>query len=137
MLQALIPIVGSLLDKLIPDPQAAADAKLKMLDLAQKGELAALDADVKLAVGQLETNKAEAANANVFVSGWRPFIGWVCGAALVYHYIVRPMLPWILAMVGKPVPPIPPLDMGDLITILLGMLGLGGLRTYEKKQGVA
>lgn len=58
-------------------------------------------------------------------------------AALVYHYIARPMLPWLLALAGKPMPPIPPLDMGDLITILLGMLGLGGLRTYEKKQGVA
>jgi hypothetical protein len=90
-----------------------------------------------MAQGQMQTNQTEASNANVFVSGWRPFIGWVCGAALVYHYILRPMLPWLLALLGKPMPPIPPLDMGDLITILLGMLGLGGLRTYEKKQGVA
>jgi hypothetical protein len=96
-----------------------------------------LAAAVALVQGQLQVNQAEAASPNVFVSGWRPFIGWVCGAALVYHYIVRPMLPWLLALVGKPMPPIPPLDMGDLITILLGMLGLGGLRTYEKKQGVA
>lgn len=96
-----------------------------------------LAAAVTLVQGQLSVNQAEAANPNVFVSGWRPFIGWVCGSALVYHYIVRPMLPWVLALLGKPVPPIPPLDMGDLITILLGMLGLGGLRTYEKRQGVA
>ena len=96
-----------------------------------------LAAAVTLVQGQLSVNQAEASNPNVFVSGWRPFIGWVCGAALVYHYILRPMLPWLLAFLGKPVPPIPPLDMGDLITILLGMLGLGGLRTYEKRQGVA
>lgn len=101
---------------------------------AEKQQLAAA---VTLVQGQLAVNQAEASNPNLFVAGWRPFIGWVCGAALVYHYIVRPMLPWLLALVGKPMPPIPPLDMGDLITILLGMLGLGGLRTYEKKQGVA
>jgi hypothetical protein len=96
-----------------------------------------LAAAVALVQGQLDVNQAEAASPNVFVSGWRPFIGWVCGAALVYHYIARPMLPWLLALIGSPVQPIPPLDMGDLITILLGMLGLGGLRTYEKRQGVA
>lgn len=96
-----------------------------------------LAAAVTLVQGQLSVNQAEASNPNVFVSGWRPFIGWVCGAALVYHYILRPMLPWLLAMLGKPVPPIPPLDMGDLITILLGMLGLGSLRSFEKTKGVA
>jgi hypothetical protein len=100
-------------------------------------EKAQLAAAVSLVQGQLQVNQAEASNPSVFVAGWRPFIGWVCGAALVYHYILRPMLPWLLALFGKPVPAIPPLDMGDLITILLGMLGLGGLRTYEKKQGVA
>lgn len=100
-------------------------------------EKAELLAAVALVQGQLQVNQAEASNPSLFVAGWRPFIGWVCGAALVYHYIVRPMLPWLLAMFGNPVQPIPPLDMGDLITILLGMLGLGSLRTYEKKQGVA
>jgi hypothetical protein len=101
---------------------------------AEKAQLAAA---VALVQGQLEVNKAEAASPSVFTSGWRPFIGWVCGFALVYHYIVRPMLPWLLALVGTPMPPIPPLDMGDLITILLGMLGLGGLRSFEKTKGVA
>jgi hypothetical protein len=100
-------------------------------------EKAQLAAAVTLVQGQLQVNQAEASNPSVFVAGWRPFIGWVCGAALVYHYILRPMVPWLFLLFGKPMPPIPPLDMGDLITILLGMLGLGGLRTYEKKQGVA
>jgi hypothetical protein len=137
MWNLLIPAVTSIIDKLIPDPAQAAEAKLKALEMAQKGELAELDAAVKLAAGQLAVNQAEATSPNVFVSGWRPFIGWVCGAALVYHYILRPMLPWLLAMAGKPMPPIPPLDMGDLITILLGMLGLGSLRSFEKTKGVA
>lgn len=100
-------------------------------------ERAQLAAAVAVVQGQLQVNQAEASSPSVFVAGWRPFIGWVCGAALVYHYILRPMLPWLLAFLGKPVPPIPPLDMGDLITILLGMLGLGGLRSFEKTKGVA
>jgi hypothetical protein len=120
---AIADLAGSVINKIWPDKTEA-----------EKQQLAAAVAMVQ---GQLEVNKAEASNPSVFVAGWRPFIGWVCGAALVYHYIVRPMLPWLLALLGKPMPPIPPLDMGDLITILLGMLGLGGLRTYEKKQGVA
>lgn len=96
-----------------------------------------LSAAVTLAVGQMDVNKVEAANPSLFVSGWRPFIGWVCGSALTFHYIVRPLLPWLCAAFGKPVPAIPPLDLGDLITILLGMLGLGALRTREKEKGVA
>lgn len=96
-----------------------------------------LAAAVTLVQGQLSVNQVEAGNPNLFVSGWRPFIGWVCGSALVYHYILRPLLPWIFHFAGHPMPPIQGLDMGDLITILLGMLGLGGLRTFEKAKGVA
>jgi hypothetical protein len=96
-----------------------------------------LAAAVALVTGQLDVNKAEASNPNIFVSGWRPYIGWVCGSALTYHYIVRPLLPWICKMLGADAGEIPPLDMGDLITLLLGMLGLGGLRTFEKTKGVA
>lgn len=120
---AVADLASTVVNKIWPDKSEA-----------EKQQLAAA---VTLVQGQLAINQAEAASPLTFVSGWRPFIGWVCGAALVYHYIARPMLPWLLALVGKPMPPIPPLDMGDLITILLGMLGLGGLRTYEKKQGVA
>jgi hypothetical protein len=94
-------------------------------------------AQVMAVTGQLEVNKAEAGHRTIFVAGWRPFIGWVCGFALVYHYIARPLLPWLSALFGHPTPEIPPLDMGDLITILLGMLGLGGLRTFEKTKGVS
>ena len=101
---------------------------------AEREQLAAA---VALVQGQLGVNQAEASNPSVFVSGWRPFIGWVCGSALVYHYILRPMLPWLFSVFGVNVPPPVSLDMGDLITILLGMLGLGGLRTFEKTKGVS
>jgi len=134
-LLALLPVVGKVLDRVLPDKAQAAEAKFKVLELAQAGELAALDAEVKMATGQMEINKAEAANPSVFVAGWRPFIGWVGGAALVYQFIARPLLSWLSATKGWQVPP--ELEMGDLITLVGGMLGLAGMRTTEKLKGVA
>lgn len=135
MLPALLTAALGIIEKVIPDPAQAAKAKLDTLELAQRGELAHLDADVKLALGQLEVNRAEAAT-DAFRGGWRPMVGWVCAAGLGYQYIARPLLPWFVAVLGLDVPPLPPLDMGDLITILAGMLGLGGLRSWERTRGV-
>lgn len=134
MLAALIPVLGSLLDKFIPDPQVAASAKLQMLEMAQKGELAQLDADLRLATGQQEVNKVEAASASLFVAGWRPFIGWVCGAAFAFKFIGGPLAVVLMAMIGHPIT-LPEFDFTEMSTVLLGMLGLGGLRTIEKVKG--
>ena len=136
MLPAIIPIITSVIDKLLPDPKAADDAKLKVLELAQRGELATLDADMRLALAQTEVNKAEAAT-DAYRGGWRPFCGWVCGAGLAYQFLVQPLAPWIVAVSGVIVPQLPAIDTGTLMTLLCGMLGLGGLRTYEKQKGVA
>jgi hypothetical protein len=136
MLNLLIPVVGTLLEKIIPDPKAAADAKLKMLDLAQQGQLAALDAEVKLAVGQMEINKEEAKSSSLFVSGWRPACGWVCALALAYQDLLRPLGGVLAALLGVTLPPLPPLDE-SLWGLLFGLLGLGGLRSMEKIKGVA
>ena len=76
---------------------------------------------------QNEVNKLEAQHRSVFVSGWRPFIGWICGIALAYNFIIRDIVSWFL-----PTSLPPALQMEHLMTVLLGMLGLGGLRTYEK-----
>jgi hypothetical protein len=134
MWQMIIPVIGNLLDKIIPDPQQAAAAKLEALKLAQQGELASLDAEMRLALGQLEVNKAEAAT-DTFRGGWRPFAGWVCGTGLAYQFLLQPILPWAVAVAGVTVPPLPPIDSATLMTLLMGMLGLGGLRTYERVQG--
>jgi|TARA_B110000211_G_scaffold210675_1_gene248944 hypothetical protein len=75
---------------------------------------------------QSEINKVEAQSRSVFVAGWRPFIGWVCGVAFAFHYIVMPLL--IAYTDIKPVD----FDTNSLFTVLMGMLGLGGLRTFEK-----
>lgn len=136
MWQLLIPALTQVLDKIIPDPQAAADAKLKALDMAQKGELAALDAEMRLALGQLEVNKTEA-GTDTFRGGWRPACGWVCAAGLAYTFLLRPILPWFAALFGADVPPLPEIDTETLMVLLMGMLGLGGLRTFEKVRGAA
>lgn len=136
MWAALIPMLGTIIDKAIPDPQAAADAKLRTLELAQKGELAVLDADLKIALGQIEVNKMEAAT-DPFRGGWRPATGWACVFGLVYQFLLQPILPWIVAVMGYNVPPLPPIDNETLLVLLTGMLGLGGMRTFERIKGKA
>lgn len=136
MWAALIPLLGTVLEKAIPDPQAQADAKLRVMELAQKGELAVLDADLKLALGQLEVNKAEA-TTDMFRGGWRPAVGWTCVAGLAYNFVVQPLLPWVVSLFGASVPPLPEIDNETLLVLLTGMLGLGGLRTFERIKGKA
>lgn len=100
---------------------------------AEKQQLAAAVAMVQ---GQLDINRAEAANPKVFVSGWRPFIGWVCGMAFAWNWIGLPVVKLALAYYGTPIS-VSPADLSEMMPVLLGMLGLGGLRTYEKVNGVA
>jgi hypothetical protein len=85
--------------------------------------------------GQLDINKDEAANPSVFVSGWRPFIGWVCGVACAWNWIGLKMALFIAAYLGNPLD-MQPADVSEMMPVLLGMLGLGGLRTVEKLKGV-
>lgn len=123
-LDAILGIGGKLIEKLIPDPAAQDAARLELLKLQQSGELAAMTA-------QTEINKAEASNPSVFVSGWRPAIGWVCALAMGYQYLARPLM-----VAFMPALVFPGLD-DNLWQLMMGMLGLGGLRTFEKTQGVA
>ena len=125
-----------LVERFFPDPAAANEAKLKLLEMQQAGELAQLDADLKLATGQIEVNKVEAASSSLFTSGWRPFVGWTCGAAFAYKFVLAPFAVLALTAAGHPIQ-LPVLDFTEMSTILLGMLGLGGMRTMEKIKGVA
>lgn len=95
-----------------------------------------LAAAVMVVQGQLDINKAEAANPNVFVSGWRPFIGWVCGSGCAWNWLGLPVLKAVLIIVGHPIE-LSPANLTEMMPLLLGMLGLGGLRTVEKVKGVA
>lgn len=100
---------------------------------AEKQQLAAA---VMVVQGQIDTNKVEAANPSVFVSGWRPFIGWVCGAACAWNWIGLPIASIALKVYQIEIP-LTPANLTEMMPILLGMLGLGGLRTIEKIKGVA
>jgi len=129
MLQALIGPVTGLLDKFIEDK----DQKNALAhEIATMSERHAQ----QIAMAQIEVNKAEASSSSVFKGGWRPFIGWVCGFAFAYHFILQPILLFGTAVAGVSLPPLPEFDMSQMMPVLLGMLGLGGLRTYEKKTGV-
>lgn len=125
-----------ILDKVIPDPQAKAEAQFKLLQLKQEGDLKFLDADLQMAKGQTDINAVEAASSNLFTSGWRPFIGWTCGSAFAINFVVGPMGEW-LALLTNHAAKFPQMDIATMMPVLLGMLGLGGMRTYEKFKGVA
>jgi hypothetical protein len=126
---ALLDIGGKVFDRVFPDPAQAAAAKLELMKLQQSGELTQI-------AGQIDINKIEAASSSVFVSGWRPAIGWVCGAGFAVQFVIGPLAEWGSALAGHPVK-FPQMDTGTMMPLLLGMLGLGGMRTAEKMQGVA
>jgi hypothetical protein len=135
-ISAALDIGGKVIDRLWPDPAQRDAAKLELLKMQQTGELAQLTADTDLAKAQAAINAQEAQSPTLFVSGWRPFIGWVCGLAFAYDFILQRLLAFLLAAVGHPVE-LPVFDTNSLVTVLMGMLGLGGLRTFEKVKGVA
>ena len=99
----------------------------------EKAEIAAA---VQVVVGQIDINKEEAKSENVFVSGWRPFIGWVCGSACAWNWIGLPIAKAGLVLAGYKLD-VSPADLTEMLPVLMGMLGLGALRTAEKFKGVA
>ena len=120
MIDKLIEPVSNILDKFVADK----DLKTKLSHELEK-EIISLNR------AQLEVNKVEAAHNNVFVAGWRPFIGWACGVSLAYHFIVEPIIQYTL-IVNSIDYNTPEFDFSQLSTIVMAMLGMSGLRTYEK-----
>ena len=130
ILSALIGPVTGLLDKFVED-------KDQKVALAHEISTMADRHAQELALAQVEVNKAEAASGSVWKGGWRPFVGWVCGTAFAYHFVIQPLAIFGLAAYGMEVPELPNFEMGQLMTVLMGMLGLGGLRSFEKFKKVA
>ena len=127
-LGSLVGPVTGLLDKFIE----VKDVKNKLAhDLSTMAERHAQE----LAKGQMEINKTEAAHKSLFVAGWRPAIGWICGLGMASNFLLIPIANFVLALTGSAIV-IPLLDTGEMMPVLMGMLGLGAMRTYEKKQGV-
>ena len=129
ILSALIGPATELAGKFIQDKDQAAQLAHDLTTMADKHAQEAM-------LAQIEVNKAEAASGSVFKGGWRPFIGWVCGVAFAYHFVLQPFIVFVVAAAGIAIPKLPTFDMGSLMTVMMGMLGLGGLRSYEKKQGL-
>lgn len=127
-----LPVLGAAAQKLldlIPDPGARAKA-------AEEYQRAMLDLAARAEAEQREINRVEAASASVFVSGWRPAIGWVCAAALGFQYLARPLFGWAAGIWLPQLPALPGLD-DNLWQLMFGMLGMGSLRTFEKTRGLA
>jgi len=122
IIASLVEPVSGLLDKFIEDKDQKNALAHEIATLAKKQAH-------ESALAQLEVNKVEAAHKSLFVSGWRPAIGWISGFALMYSTILAPILGiWFT---------VPPVDSSLLTTVLMGMLGLGAMRTVEKTKNVA
>jgi hypothetical protein len=128
-ISAALNIGSQIIQRVFPDPAQAAQAQLELLKLQQNGDLAAI-------TGQMDINKIEAASSSVFVSGWRPFCGWVCGLGLGYVSILEPIARFTAKMSGYE-GEFPAIDTSLTMQILMGMLGMGGLRSLDKIKGVA
>ena len=122
MLSKLISPITGLLDKVITDKDQAAKLAHEIATMSERHAQ-------ELAKGQLEVNKAEAQTGSLFIGGWRPFVGWICGLGLLYNVIIAQILNiWF---------EVPEVDASLLTPVLMGMLGMGAMRSYEKKSGVA
>ena len=135
LLSGLFDLGKGLIDRLFPDPAAKAAAQLELLKMQQAGELAQLAAETDLAKLQIQTNIEEAKSTNWWVAGWRPAIGWVCGAGLAYAALVEPFARFAAKVWFGYTGDFPVIDTDLTLQILMGMLGLGAMRSVEKIKG--
>jgi len=129
MLELLVTPIAKLLDKVIPDADERSRLAHEIATLAERQAH-------EIAKAQIAVNKEEAGSHSMFVSGWRPAVGWVCTLGLATNYLFVPVCNFLLTLNESPIT-VPPLDLSEMMPVLLGMLGLGGLRTYEKTKAVA
>ena len=128
MLQSLIGPVTGLLDKFIEDKDKKNAIAFELSTMAERHAQ-------ELAKAQLEVNKTEASHKSLFVSGWRPAVGWVAVLGMASNFLVIPVANFALALVDSTIT-VPILDLSEMMPVLLGMLGLGAMRTAEKVKGV-
>lgn len=134
---SITELAGNVIDKIFPDPIKAQEAKARLIEAEQAGELQDMQNRWANALQQLEVNKVEAGSDSLLVAGWRPFIGWTCGGAFAWNFVLQPALLFLLATFGVALPDLPVLDLSQMMPVLLGMLGLGAYRSYEKTKGVS
>jgi hypothetical protein len=127
---AILNLGNTVLDRVLPDKAQNDAAKAQLLSLQLQGQFAEQ-------ISQLQVDQAEAGSKSVFVAGWRPFVGWACGAAFVYAFVVQPCAQFVLVAFHSSfdVSRLPQLNLDQMLPVLLGMLGLGALRSYDKSNG--
>ena len=130
LIPSLLPAVTDVIGRFLPEDKEKRAAAEREIEKQLATHLAKID------LAQLEINKQEAAHRNIFVAGWRPFIGWSCGIAMCYAYIIQPITIFVLAQTGNLVS-LPTLDLSEMMPVLLGMLGLGGLRSFENYKKIS
>ena len=129
LITSLIGPVTGILDKVIEDKDQKARLAIELSTMADTHAHQAL-------LAQLEINKAEAASGSLFKGGWRPAVGWICAIAFGYHFVLQPLIIFVVTIIGIDIPELPNFDMSTLLTTLGGLLGIGGLRSYEKTKGL-
>jgi|TARA_R100001594_G_C3888013_1_gene227704 hypothetical protein len=130
LVSAILPSVMEVAGRFLPEDKEARAKAERDLEAQLATHLAKID------LAQLDINKTEAAHRSIFVAGWRPFIGWTCGLALCYTYVLQPILVFAMAHMDLLID-LPQMELGEMMPVLMGMLGLGGLRTFEKFKGVS
>ena len=129
LITTLLPSIMDVAGRFLPEDKEKRAAAEREIEAKLTESLAKID------LAQLEINK-EDAKGNWFQSGWRPFIGWACGFALAYTYVMQPILTFGLAQAGYLID-LPAVNLGEMMPVLMGLLGLGGLRTFEKVKGIS
>lgn len=127
-----IPLLGAFLDKaldFIPNPNEKAKRRAEL-------ETMLLSAANEAALAQTRINEKEAQHGSIFVAGWRPFIGWVCGSGLAWSFVGHPIFAWAVVLTGSSITP-PEVQTEAMISLVMAMLGMAGWRSLDKMKGVA
>jgi hypothetical protein len=127
---SLIDPIGKILDRVLPDKAANDAAKAQLLAMQASGEM-------QQVLGQIQVDQAEASSSSLWVSGWRPGVGWCCGAAFAWAFVIQPFLQFLLVAFHSnfDATKLPQLDLPSMLPVLFGMLGLSAMRSYDKQNG--
>lgn len=136
LIASLLPTLVSVIDKVIPNVAEREKAKAELALKLAENETELVKLFAAQDQGQIQINTEEAKSNSLFVSGWRPFVGWICASGCAWAFVLKPILDWGVKVAGSTAT-LPELQTGELMSLLLGLLGMGTLRTYEKFKGVA
>lgn len=142
LIASLLPILGNVIDKVLPNTAEREKVKMEIQLKMAEHELEFAKLLSANDQGQIEINKEEAKSNNLFVSGWRPFVGWTCAIGVAWAFVLKPVADWGVSFFSRFYPQLvgfttPVTNTGELMSLLLGLLGMGGFRMMEKKWGVA